>query len=248
MKKTLTAIIIGLLCFSMFPILAPRTEAETSKWIVKTPLPRPQALFGAAVANGRIFAIGGQYQSGGPTPAWSDSNYEYDSLVNSWSSKAAMPTKRTTLAAISVNNKIYAIGGAASTSGGAFSVNEEFDPISNSWTARAPMPTPRNWISAAAVNGKIYVIGGSDNSGGIFSMNEMYDPLTDTWTTKKPDPQARLACGIGVVNGKIYLIGGWVRPGAPPGEPTTLNEEYDPQTDTWTTKAPMPTARKSWTY
>lgn len=243
MKKTLTVIIIGLLCFSMFPILAPRTEAETSKWIVKTPLPRPQALFGVAVANGRIFAIGGQYQSGGPTPAWSDSNYEYDPLIDSWSSKAAMPTKRTTLAAISVNNKIYAIGGAASTSGGAYSVNEEFDPISNSWTTRAPMPTSRNWISAAAVNGKIYVIGGSDNSGGIFSMNEMYDPLTDTWTTKKPDPQARLACGIGVVNGKIYLIGGWVRPGAPPGEPTTLTEEYDPQTDTWTTKAPMPTAR-----
>jgi hypothetical protein len=105
------------------------------------------------------------------------------------------------------------------------------------------MPTPRDWISAAVVNDKIYVIGGSDNSGGIYSMNEMYDPLTNTWTTMTPDPQNRLACGIGVANGKIYLIGGWIRPGAPPGEPTSLNEEYDPETDTWTTKAPMPTAR-----
>jgi len=243
MKKAISLIMICLIAVSMFSILAPQVKAEIGWWTTKTSLPQPQALFGAAVVKGKIYAIGGQYQGGDPTPAWSDANYEYDPVSDSWTSKASMPTKRTTLTAVSANDRIYAIGGAASTSGGAYSTNEEYDPVSNSWTLKAPMPTPRNWISGAAVNGKVYVIGGSDNSGGIFSMNEVYDPLADTWTTKSPDPQARLAYGIGVVGGKIYVIGGWVRPGAPPGEPTTLNEEYDPQTDTWTTKAPMPTAR-----
>jgi N-acetylneuraminic acid mutarotase len=242
MKKLSTVIILGLLIFSMFPTFASRVMAETGSWTTKTPLPHAQALFGTAVVNGKIYAIGGHYFDGA-SYVWLDTNYEYSPDTDSWTSEAPMPTERTTLAVASLDNKIYAIGGAASTVGGAFSTNEEFNPLTNSWTTKAPMPTPRNWISAAAANGKIYVMGGSDNYGSIFSTNEMYDPLTDTWTSKTQLPQARLACGIGVVNGKIYLIGGWVRPGSPPGEPTTLNEEYDPQTGTWTTRAPMPTAR-----
>jgi len=39
------------------------------------------------------------------------------------------------------------------------------------------------------------------------------------------------------VNGKIYAIGGLG------GSYLSTNEEYDPSTDSWTTKASMPTAR-----
>lgn len=239
MKKISTLMMIWVLGLVMSSIFAVQANAQTGVWRTRSSLPQSQFGFGATVANGKVYAIGG-YQGG---PNFLNSNYEYDPLTDSWVSRAPMPTNRTQLAVVSVNNEIYAIGGSASYSGGALSTNEEFDPASNSWTTKAPMPTPRNWISAAAVNDKIYVIDGSDNSGGIFSNNQVYDTVTDTWTTKTPDPQTRLACGIGVVNGKIFLIGGWVRPGSPPGQPTTLNEEYDPQTDTWTTKAPMPTAR-----
>jgi N-acetylneuraminic acid mutarotase len=41
-------------------------------------------------------------------------------------------------------------------------------------------------------------------------------------------------CRVAVVNGKIYAIG---------GDNLATNEEYDPATDTWTFKAPMPTPR-----
>jgi N-acetylneuraminic acid mutarotase len=47
--------------------------------------------------------------------------------------------------------------------------------------------------------------------------------------------QARPDVGVAVVNGKIYAIGG--------GRNLTLNEEYDPATDKWIIKQPMPTAR-----
>lgn len=239
MKKISTLMMIWVLGFVMSSIFAVQVDAQTGGWRTRSSLPQPQYGFGAAVANGKVYAIGG-YQGG---PNFLNSNYEYDPLTDNWVSRASMSTKRTQLAVVSVNNEIYAIGGSASYSGGALSTNEQYDPASDHWSTKSPMPTPRNWISAAVVNDKIYVMGGSDNSGGIFSMNEMYDTSTNTWTTKVPCPHARVACGIGVVNGKIYLIGGWVRPGSPPGEPTTLNEEYDPQTDTWTTKASMPTAR-----
>jgi N-acetylneuraminic acid mutarotase len=51
-------------------------------------------------------------------------------------------------------------------------------------------------------------------------------------------PTARRALAGVAVNGKIYAIGG-----GPDGGPLAVNEEYDPTTNTWTTKAAMPTAR-----
>jgi N-acetylneuraminic acid mutarotase len=42
-----------------------------------------------------------------------------------------------------------------------------------------------------------------------------------------------------VARGKVYLIGG----DDAAGVELSLNEEYDPGADTWTTRAPMPTPR-----
>jgi N-acetylneuraminic acid mutarotase len=44
-----------------------------------------------------------------------------------------------------------------------------------------------------------------------------------------------------VINGKIYIIGGLTY--EPSLKALNVNEEYDPATDMWTTKAPMPNAK-----
>lgn len=76
MKRMLTVIIIGLLSLSMFSILAPQAKAEAC-WTPKAPLPHVQAAFGAAVAKGKMYAIGGQYYDQGQY-VWLDTNHEYD--------------------------------------------------------------------------------------------------------------------------------------------------------------------------
>jgi N-acetylneuraminic acid mutarotase len=53
-------------------------------------------------------------------------------------------------------------------------------------------------------------------------------------------PTARSTAASSVVNGKIYVIGGV---SDFKGVPLSTVEQYDPATDTWTTKANMPTAR-----
>jgi N-acetylneuraminic acid mutarotase len=74
-------------------------------------------------------------------------------------------------------------------------------------------------------------------------------PVTEnTWTNKASMNQARAGLGVVVVNGKIYAIGGSTASGTYPpdmfnGGFVGTNEEYDPTTDTWTTKAFMPTPR-----
>ena len=113
------------------------------------------------------------------------------------------------------------------------------------WTKRADMPTPRWEHYTGVVDGKIYVIGGAGPVYEALGTVEVYDPVSDTWETKSPMPTARQGLSTSVVNGKIYAIGGAEFSSASfsNSEKFSTVEEYDPATDTWTIKSPMPTAR-----
>jgi hypothetical protein len=84
-----------------------------------------------------------------------------------------------------------------------------------------------------------------------FSLTEVTE---NTWITKTPMRHERYGLGVAVVNGKIYAIGGSSEEGTNsysagyfPTSGKVLNtvEEYDPATDTWTSRSSMPTARYS---
>jgi N-acetylneuraminic acid mutarotase len=64
----------------------------------------------------------------------------------------------------------------------------------------------------------------------------------DCWMTKASMPTARTYLGVAAINGILYAVGGHITGGAGGAILATL-EAYDPASNTWTTKAPMPTAR-----
>lgn len=64
-----------------------------------------------------------------------------------------------------------------------------------------------------------------------------------SWTTKSSMPTARYEFGVAVVNGKIFAIGGTEYVGGAKDAPLATVEEYDPATDLWVSKTPMPTPR-----
>jgi RNA polymerase sigma factor (sigma-70 family) len=163
-----------------------------------------------------------------------------------WAKKADMPTARLDTSSVFLDGKIYVIGGTVDCNGLPISVVEEYNPVTDIWTKKADMPTARTGPSSIAVKGKIYAIGGTKNDIGWPGLPtvEEYDPATDKWTKKADMPTPRYGLSTSVVNGKIYAIGGCLRyPFPDVGVPTAAVEEYNPETDTWTKKADMPTLR-----
>jgi N-acetylneuraminic acid mutarotase len=112
------------------------------------------------------------------------------------------------------------------------------------WVSRASMPVASRSFGAAVVDGKVYVIGGK-NAGNYLHVNEEYDPATDTWTTRASMPTPRYYLAVAVYQNKIYCIGGsnGTDPITGADTVTGANEVYDPATNTWASKVPMPTAR-----
>ena len=108
----------------------------------------------------------------------------------------------------------------------------------NTWQTAEPLPEAVVGGRAGVVDGKIYVMDGY--------LNYQYDPASDTWTAKKPMPTPRILFGMAVWQDKIYVIGGGKGVDESNQRWSILSdavEVYDPSTDTWQTKQPMPTAR-----
>ena len=123
---------------------------------------------------------------------------------------------------------------------------EAYDPVTNSWASLADMPTARNRLGVATgSNGKIYAIGGQDDRNDYTAVVEEYDPVSNTWATRRSMSTER--CMPGVVagsNSRIYAIGG---DAVINGGLVTQNsvEEYNPITNSWMSRAAMPSGRES---
>jgi N-acetylneuraminic acid mutarotase len=158
-----------------------------------------------------------------------------------------MPTKRLEVSAVGFKNIIYIIGGQDKK--GTTNLVEAYDPDSDRWSVASPLPEKRDHTGAAVHDGKIYVVGGFDEKGKSTSSLFIYDISTNKWKRGADMPTARGALAAKFVNGTLYAIGGDAtvlydnRGLYNPQGVVTANEAYDPDTDSWTIKSPMPTAR-----
>ncbi len=121
------------------------------------------------------------------------------------------------------------------------------EAVSN-WIARAKMPSDRIGVATAVVadaQGRttLFAIGGKSptstapvGSGGLSTV-EAYNSATDTWARRAKLPFVlQRTNGAVEINGKIYVSGGYKGY-------NNISEEflmYDPGTNTWTRKQPMP--------
>jgi N-acetylneuraminic acid mutarotase len=158
-----------------------------------------------------------------------------------WSTKADMLQGSLGQAGV-INGKLYIAGG--SNAYWERSLLQVYDPATNTWTAKSPLLIPSAGGGCGAIAGKLYLVAG-EAGGNWGNWLQVYDSATDTWTTKAPVDIYWGGMASGVIDGKLYVAGGATPYWGTSGDRRLLNvlEVYDPATDTWTTKAPMPTAR-----
>jgi N-acetylneuraminic acid mutarotase len=179
----------------------------TGEWVKMANMSSPRRIATASVIGAKIYVIGGADEMP------EGSNYCYDTVTNSWTSKASIPSPLYEISGHSaavVDGKIYIMGGYKS---GIKNINYLYDPVTNTWSTRAVMPEALQYHTAETVNGKIYVMGGT-NGSEIVNTNYCYDPSTDMWSTKATMLKRLQFHSSAVINGNIYIIGGYTSSGA----------------------------------
>ena len=107
-----------------------------------------------------------------------------------------------------------------------------------SWESTPALPEGGK-VSVATLLGQLYVL---TESGRLWLHNPAIatDPAASPWIAKGFLPTPRTDYGICVLEDELYVIGGYETSS---GQRTGLNEVYNPQTDTWSSKTPMLKAR-----
>ena len=130
------------------------------------------------------------------------------------------------------------------------SVNTAFRPgdPDPAWKVMAPMPTARAAFATAAANGKVYAIGGAvlDDCVTVPTV-EAYDPDGDVWITDLAPmpPPLRYRPSGATLDNTIYVVGGATMDIFCNDTALGTVQAYDPATDSWSDKPPLPTASAS---
>lgn len=99
----------------------------------------------------------------------------YDPIADRWERVADLPTPRSGIAAGTIDNIIYVIGGESSQM--TFDLNHAYFPETNHWERKAPLPTSRHGLGVVSVHGRLYVLSGGPSPGATYTnINEVFIP------------------------------------------------------------------------
>lgn len=194
----------------------------TDTWSKGQDMLMPHDYPASVVVNGCIFVLGGHHPEatqGGPMtdPGFSFCEV-YNPGKNVWEEITSMPTARFAFAAVALDNKILALGGAGLRSDGFknFDVVELYDPSIDKWIdAGFRLPWPAAGLGACLHNERLCIAGGkSDN--GVEDKFAYLDSTTKRWIALPPLESGRIVMGALTIGNTLYLIGGRGRDGKTP--------------------------------
>ena len=192
-------------------------DAAADTWTAGPPLPEPRAGGGLTVAQERLHYFGG-FKPDRDTVCTDHWSLPLDKADGAWSREADMPNPRGHLAAVTLEGRIYALGG---TNGhDRKQVDQPFcdryDPSTKRWASIAHLPDGRSHFEGSTMvhAGRIIVVAGRCNASTPPRMNvdDMleYDPASDAWRVLGTNPLRVMAPSAEIIGGKLIVIGGGI--------------------------------------
>lgn len=160
-----------------------------------------------------------------------------------WETRALLPIPRSEMAwATAWAGKMHVIGGYAEQRVDR-PYHHVYDPAADRWAEAAPMPVGANHVGVVADAGRLYALGGfTEQNRAAHAGAFVYDIAADRWRPIAPLTRPRGAAAVIALEGRIHVIGGATDPAAERAS-IAWHEVYDPQTDRWEARKPLPGAR-----
>lgn len=182
-------------------------DPSTDAWEARTAMPTgtERGASGVAVHDGLVFLFGG-LRGGALDDVW-----VYDVAGDVWGVAADLPSPLDHMAAATIGDHIYVVGGRDADIGSHTDALLVYEPATDTWTDATPMPTSRGGLMAAGLDGVLFVAGGEGNAAvatGVFEAFEAYQPGPDEWTVLPAMPTPRHGTGAAAVDGLVFVPGG----------------------------------------
>lgn len=216
-------------------------NAAENQWITED-FALPVGLRGACVeyADGNMYVIGGDKGLHSPV----NTVYIYNFETKTWTTGNPMAQIRGFASSITINGKIYVMGGLKCANSKYSSVNdvEIYDIATDTWSKGESMPFLTTHAKPINYNNKIYVfLGGIVNTGIdtiLHKSIQIYDIASNTWSTSSNVPFVRFGYTLNLIDDKVYLIGGY--------DSSTFSNDvkiFDLKKETWKNGSSMPSYR-----
>lgn len=222
MRRRIAAIVVAALVL-VTPAFAGSRPPEP-RWRSLAAMTEPRHEGAYAVADGKVYAIGGFVVS----LTNSVSVDVYDPKADRWTPGPSIPSPVNHAMAAALGDDVYVAGGYLAVVFGA--VNTAFVLRDGAWEPIAPMPETRAAGAMVAYGGKLWVYGGFTQQGTLATTTLVYDPKAGQWSTAPglPTPREHLTA---VTDGRsVWAIGG--RNGGADTN-TALVERLDIRTGRW---------------
>lgn len=170
----------------------------------------------------------------------------FDPSTDRWTEGPDLPAPRHHIVLGTAADRVYGFGGFVGESlRNGFQFQDDvyaFD--GETWSRVGAMPAPLGETVAFSTDDRIHLITGSlhgetKEEGGATGMHLVYDPESDAWSEAAPAPTARSSATGAVIDGQLYVAGGRRRTANGINNLGAL-ERYEPETDSWTERAPLP--------
>jgi hypothetical protein len=216
-------------------------DAAVFAWTEVTPCPLPRFEANGAVENGELWVLGGFISRALAVTTQVDI---YDPVGDSWRPGPALPGAQTHFGVVPVGDDLVVAGGMMGNRVSQTADVWRFSAAASTWSPGPPLPAAQEAFAWALMGNLLHVAGGLGPNGSTDTGTHLVWDVTTTgpWAPAAPLPNPRNHGGGATSGGLFYAIAGRHGWNESSGDDLEVHA-YDPATNVWTARAPIPMAR-----